>query len=212
MLPPAPMDPTPPRSTQLSLRPHGEREAEALLGRVPCCPRCDVNLSPTDHATGLAWRCPRCAGSSLNFGQFRHLIPGQHADEIWTTTLDEPVSPTVRAKCPECRRNMTAVLIPFQGREIELDICRMCQRVWMELQETRPHRIDISESACVRRPPVISLTGQKARGLLGEKLAILRATLKYNSVIREPTKRAGLFFLVVVGICFLIRVWIWHSR
>ncbi len=204
-------DPPPARSSELSLRPHAAQEAAQLLGRVPSCPRCEVNLTPTDHETGLAWRCPQCAGSSLNFSQFRKLVPEFHADEIWMTTLEQPVRPNRKACCPECHRNMTAVLIPFQGREVELDICSRCQRLWMESQDHQPHRIvqpnriDISEDAPIRKPPVISVTQSKARAPLREKIALLRSNLRLSSKERN-TELWEWIVIVVVFAIFLVLI------
>ena len=112
------------------------------------------------HGTGIAWRCEHCGGESLNYSQFRKLIPEQHANEIWLTAMEHPVVPRCPADCPECRRSMTAVLIPFQGREIELAVCRNCQRLWMENQENQRLRIDPEVTGSVRKPPVVAVKGR----------------------------------------------------
>jgi Zn-finger nucleic acid-binding protein len=201
-----PHDPLSSRNSELSLPPHVTVGAEQLLRWVPCCPRCQVNLTPMDHETGLAWRCPQCAGSSLNFSQFRKLVPEFHADEIWMTTLEQPVRPSRKTCCPECHRHMMAVLIPFQGREVELDICSSCQRLWMESQEDQthrleqPNRINISEDAPIRKPPVISVAQSKARAPLREKIASMHGNLRLASKERNPE----LWEWIVIVLIFII--------
>jgi len=99
------------------------------------CPRCHSALIPDKHSTGIAWRCHGCGGQSLNFSQFRRVIPDDHANGIWETAMLNPQAPSVRSLCPECQRDMAAVLIPFKERIVELDVCRGCQRVWLDRQE-----------------------------------------------------------------------------
>jgi len=110
--------------------------------RTPVCPRCHRPLGPLKHETGIAWRCAGCGGQSLNFSQFRRLIPEQHAREIWLTATEHPLHPRRRVDCPECRQEMSAVMISFHGREIELDLCQTCQRLWLEPVDGRPFRLD----------------------------------------------------------------------
>lgn len=99
------------------------------------CPRCHSALLPDKHATGIAWRCHGCGGQSLNFSQFRRVIPEDHANDIWETAMLTPRAPSIRSLCPECQRDMAAVLVPLKDREVELDVCRSCQRVWLDRQE-----------------------------------------------------------------------------
>ena len=99
------------------------------------CPRCHSALLPDKHPTGIAWRCHGCGGQSLNFSQFRRVIPDDHANGIWEIAMLNPQAPSIRSLCPECQRDMAAVIIPFKEREVELDVCRGCQRVWLDRQE-----------------------------------------------------------------------------
>ena len=138
-------------------------------GLIPVCPRCQVPLDGVKHPLGIAWQCAACGGKSLNFSQFRRLIPELHANEIWMTAMEQPVAPRRRVRCPECRRDMTAVLIPFQGREIELDLCRRCQRLWMEHRKSQLGQLDHGEAGPRRKPPVIRLTGRGVERGSGEK-------------------------------------------
>jgi len=102
---------------------------------VLVCPRCAVPLQGGDHELGIAWRCDSCRGQSLNFSQFRRLVPEEGARDIWLEAMKRPIAPPQRTCCPECRAAMHAVLIPFRGRNVELDICLPCQRLWMDAQE-----------------------------------------------------------------------------
>jgi hypothetical protein len=133
---------------------------KAGQGRMtPGCPRCQVALEQTAHGTGIAWRCVHCGGESL----IRRMIPELHANEIWLTVMEQPVKAQPGIRCPECCRDMAAVLIPFRGREIELDLCAGCQRLWMTPQEDRPWSIDEKPERKRPMPPVIRMKG---RGLV----------------------------------------------
>jgi len=99
------------------------------------CPSCDSALKALKHATGIAWRCAGCGGQSLNFSQFRRLVPEARANDIWETAMLEPRALSRRSLCPECQRDMAAVLIPVPERELELAVCRNCQRLWLDRQE-----------------------------------------------------------------------------
>ncbi len=144
-------------------------------GLNPVCPRCHVDLWGGRHATGIAWRCRKCGGESLNFSQFRRLIPELHANEIWMTAMEQPVAPHRRACCPECRREMAAVLVPFHGREIELDICRSCQRLWMDSQENQTGRLNRGDTEPGGKPPVIRMTGRGIERLFGQQMQRMRS-------------------------------------
>jgi Zn-finger nucleic acid-binding protein len=99
------------------------------------CPRCGTSLNPAKHYTGIAWRCTACGGQSLNFSQFRRIIPEARANGIWETAMLEPRAPSRKSPCPECHRDMAAVLIPMPERELEIEVCRNCQRLWLDRQE-----------------------------------------------------------------------------
>ncbi|MDB6070549.1 MAG: rhomboid family serine protease [Verrucomicrobiales bacterium] len=144
-------------------------------GLIPVCPRCHVNLLPAKHATGIAWRCSKCEGQSLNFSQFRRMIPNLNANEIWLTAMEQPVAPRRRSFCPECRRDMAAVLIPWEGREIELDVCRTCQRLWMENQENLRYKLESTQESPGPKPPVIRMKGRGLDRMLAEQLRRIRS-------------------------------------
>lgn len=63
------------------------------------------------------------------------MVPEHGANDIWMQAISRPGAPQQRTQCPECLAGMDAVLIPFRGRFIELDICRACQRLWLDRQE-----------------------------------------------------------------------------
>jgi hypothetical protein len=113
------------------------------MGKLtPTCPLCGCRLHPLRHLTGIAWRCSSCGGQSLNFSQFRRLIPEHNAREIWLDAMLHPDAPSHPLRCPECRRQMCAVFIPLREKQIELALCQACQRLWLEPQEdTRTLRV-----------------------------------------------------------------------
>lgn len=128
------------------------------------CPRCGGGLAPGKHDTGIAWRCPQCGGESLNFSQFRRMIPDEQVDVIWWTAKERPVAAPGGTACPECRRPMLAVLIPHQEEELELDICQGCQRLWRDGPRAAKasRRLDIGRGAPAK-PPVLEVKPRRAR-------------------------------------------------
>ena len=134
------------------------------------CPRCGGGLAPGKHDTGIAWRCLKCGGESLNFSQFRRMIPDEQVDVIWWTAKERPVAAPGGTACPECRRPMLAVLIPHREEELELDICQGCQRLWRDGPRAAKasRRLDIGRGAPAK-PPVLEVKPRRARpGRRGE--------------------------------------------
>ena len=110
------------------------RSAVRTGAGVLLCPRCGIPLRSAEHKLGIAWRCGVCMGQSLNFSQFRRMVPEKGANDVWLEAISRPVSPREATDCPECQGVMDAVLIPFRSRMVELDICRRCQRLWLDRQ------------------------------------------------------------------------------
>jgi Zn-finger nucleic acid-binding protein len=139
------------------------------------------------------------------------VIPGARVDDIWLTATAEPVISPYRGKCPECRRVMHAVLVPWQNREIELDLCRPCQRLWMDNAEnSAPLSIGatgtasrLAAFASLRKPPVVR-TGQSAReDKVSEefyaKLLKVRNILEKRGEPRATHRAAFALLVMVVG-------------
>jgi Zn-finger nucleic acid-binding protein len=184
-----------------------EPSAAAIPGRIiPVCPRCHVALEKTAHRTGMAWRCTRCGGESLNFSQFRRMIPDRQANDIWLTAMEQPVKPQPGICCPECRQDMSAVLVPFGGREIELDLCAGCQRLWMTPQEKTSWSLDEEPAARGTRPPVISMKG---RGLERNRPGSLLSGNGPQETGRDQEGRLRLWFLaVLLTVLWLLGYWL----
>lgn len=157
------------------------------------CPRCAAPLSGARHATGIAWRCSGCGGQSLNFSQFRRMIPDRNASEIWMTAMENPSAPRTRTRCPECRSDMAAVIIPFENRDLELTVCRNCQRLWMDSQEHTARQLRSSDGEPAPTPPAIRMTGSAMERLLSEKLRRVRRI----SSMPEPS--TIVLLLVIMG-------------
>ena len=113
-----------------------------------------------------------------------------------------PRAPRRRTLCPECQRDMAAVLIPMKDRELELEVCRNCQRLWLDSQEKlaghlttgappgpQPEAWTISASARER------LAGHLARSTRR------RFTGDYNIMFRAV-------FLGLLILYFIVRTWL----
>jgi uncharacterized protein YbaR (Trm112 family) len=96
------------------------------------CPRCRGGLAATEEAAGIVWRCGQCRGISMNFSQFRKLVPAWHANRIWEAALRDPRRAQPAVCCPECRRFMNALEARLPAGVLDLKLCLSCQRLWMD--------------------------------------------------------------------------------
>jgi Zn-finger nucleic acid-binding protein len=162
------------------------------------CPRCGRPLDGCDHALGIAWRCGKCGGQSLNFSQFRRMIPQHGANAIWDSATARPVPPRRRTPCPECHSGMAAVNLPLNGRMVELDICLPCQRLWLDRQEDGEAAASFSLS--VMPPPE---RGSRLRSWFAPRMRTSSAEEEEREDNASPEKRSvpGLVsFTILTGL------------
>jgi Zn-finger nucleic acid-binding protein len=164
------------------------------------CPRCSTALIPEKHKTGIAWRCTGCGGQSLNFSQFRRVVPEAHANGIWETAMLKPRAPSRKSLCPECQRDMAAVLIPMQERELELEVCRNCQRLWLDRQERIAGHL--TENAEPGPLPDVRPISAEAQIRMGEQLA---RGVRRRASAQVLGRGALLVFLIYLLLEFWVR-------
>jgi len=172
---------------------------------VLVCPRCGIPLQGGDHELGIAWRCDSCRGQSLNFSQFRRLVPEHGARDIWLEALKNPAAPRQRTHCPECLAAMHAVLVPFRGSNIELDICPPCQRLWLDAREEILITGLPGEPVKSVNPMRISYTqGKSDRVATEAMLAVLE-----NRADRQNKRRDKRRHLMAVSVALIAGVIAW---
>lgn len=191
------------------------RHADGVL----VCPRCEIPLRGSDHELGIAWRCGRCQGQSLNYSQFRRLVPEAGANDIWLEVATHPLRPRERTRCPECLADMDAVVIPLHGRSVELDICRPCQRLWLDRQEqgesATPGLVRVSAALPVER----RRGWFGARAPAGESVSSAQREALFSALERNAdgverklehrlTVRFTLYGMVAAGVCYLLCWWV----
>lgn len=115
------------------------------------CPRCTIRLQARRHELGLSWRCTACGGQSLNYSQFRRMVPEAGANSLWLDGILRPALPSAPVPCPECRAPMRIVPVPWRGREVDLCLCPACQRLWLDPPE-RPPSIPAPKSGPIGPP------------------------------------------------------------
>lgn len=114
------------------------------------CPRCDTLLEPDnikDHGVvANAASCPTCRGFFITLEQlteveleqrqrlfeFRRLLP---EDEQW-----KPLA------CPKCKKTMDKMQSQ-RDAHVTLDVCRACDRVWLDHDELNAIRTESLASA-----------------------------------------------------------------
>lgn len=186
----------------MSDRPDNERSVRHAAG-VLVCPSCGIPLRGSDHAQGIAWRCRACGGQSLNFSQFRRMVPEHGANDIWNEAAARPRPARLRTKCPECLAGMDAVFIPFRGHWVELDICRPCQRLWLDRDEGR----DGSALSLAPLAPALPTPQQQREQLF--------ALLQFRADVEEERKEGRMHLtalkiaLIAAGVVMLL-TWSWR--
>jgi Zn-finger nucleic acid-binding protein len=170
------------------------------------CPRCRTGLTAERHPAGIAWRCPGCGGQSLNFSQFRRLVPEPEANGIWESAMLHPRAPRRRALCPECERDMAAVLIPVRDRELELDVCRSCQRLWLDRQESLAGQLQDATAAGPQPEPrpVPPEARDRAAGGFARKVFRSRPSVVFD-VIGRLTVIGVLLYIIYRMILKIVR-------
>jgi Zn-finger nucleic acid-binding protein len=180
---------------------------------VLVCPRCGIPLQGGDHELGIAWRCRACGGQSLNFSQFRRLVPERGANEIWLEAAAKPGIPKSHTRCPECLAAMDAVQIPFRGGSVELDICRRCQRLWLDRHEDSAiPSLPAGGNAAALLPAAKAAlpTPQQQRDQL---FSMLEDFADYSDSRRErSSEREALIFGISAGVVTWLCLWTFPLR
>ena len=83
------------------------------------------------------YACPACGGVSGNLALLRQSWQPEFANTLWRAVRDaHPTDHGGALPCPSCRKRMhVAALQAAEGGEVQLDVCRTCQLVWLDAGE-----------------------------------------------------------------------------
>jgi Zn-finger nucleic acid-binding protein/Zn-dependent protease with chaperone function len=121
-------------------------------GRFQPCPRCGISLSPYVHQKVEMHRCMKCHGilapmkplQSLGIEELPEMRKSaalrqmKRMERRANAFLNRPASEGGRvypeSKCPDCRKPMTFVALPYKGMPLALS-CKPCGRAWFDAEE-----------------------------------------------------------------------------
>ena len=101
------------------------------------CPRCSIPLKTHVTQCSVHYACPKCDGRAGNLALLRRTLEPEFVNRLWRTVRDaHPTDHHGQLRCPSCRTRMhPAGLDSEEGAELQLDVCRVCQIVWLDADE-----------------------------------------------------------------------------
>jgi len=97
------------------------------------CPKCETLLNQTMTEKGMLWLCETCAGLAVNIAVLRKCLDTKIVREFWVKATNEG-QPSDR-KCPSCAQKLKQFTVGEYNRQVQLDLCKMCQLIWFDRNE-----------------------------------------------------------------------------
>lgn len=105
------------------------------MRREGLCPRCRAPLSGSDHQGVVTLVCPACRGLFLRGKDLRSQFgPAVHLIESAERALDQAAAALA---CPAGCRAMRRRFVPAARGGIHVDVCPVCDGVWLDHGEVR---------------------------------------------------------------------------
>jgi len=101
------------------------------------CPRCSIPLKTHVTSGSVHFVCPKCDGRAGNLALLRRTLEPEFANRLWRVVRDaHPTDHHGMLRCPSCKTRMhPAGLTTDEGTDLQLDVCRVCQIVWLDADE-----------------------------------------------------------------------------
>lgn len=117
---------------------------------TPNCPRCKTALTPDnvkDHGVmHNAWSCQSCEGFWISLEQLGEIESEERARIIEWRFLPPKDVQDAPLDCPQCGTKLEKV-ISTRDKHVTMDVCRACQKVWLDKGEMDAIRTDSLASA-----------------------------------------------------------------
>jgi Zn-finger nucleic acid-binding protein len=95
-------------------------------------------LKQTMTEKGMLWRCDTCAGLAVNVAVLRKCLDTKIVREFWLRATNE--SQLSERKCPSCMQTLKEFTVGEYNRQVQLDLCKMCQLIWFDRNELEMFR------------------------------------------------------------------------
>ena len=92
-----------------------------------------TSLSPTRVPDGLMWKCDVCSGIAANVSVLRQYLKGDTVQKLWLEAIT--ASTSSNRKCPSCTNILKDFTVSRGGRQMHLNLCRICQLMWFDKNE-----------------------------------------------------------------------------
>lgn len=77
------------------------------------------------------WSCNYCHSGFISFVMLSNLVPREFLDLV-----DRKGAKSEKQRpCPKCKRKMELIATHFNGKDLELDVCRRCRLLWFDSGE-----------------------------------------------------------------------------
>ncbi len=142
----------------------------------PRCPRCGVALAPIPRTPVLTYRCPGCDGRAATLAALRREHDSPELTELWFQA--RRASPAGGLACPTCPSSMKRVALDPRGLAIELDVCTICETIWLDPGELE--RLPVTPRPTSPPDPLLpgaedALVDARVRGYLAHQRSLAHA-------------------------------------
>ncbi len=98
----------------------------------PACPRCAKELIKRENRGVMRYSCTKCFGFAIEFPVLKQFMPPDEVDILWQGVENAPAG---TLNCSHCLAPMQTLMKDHGVRELELDLCRRCEVLWLDSGE-----------------------------------------------------------------------------
>lgn len=98
----------------------------------PVCPHCIADLDRhRAHSTNY-YSCPNDHGSAISLYSLKQLVNWSGLNALWLRSVD---APEIHMACSHCRKPYRQIVAELPEAQVELEVCRRCQFIWLDQSE-----------------------------------------------------------------------------
>ncbi len=97
------------------------------------CPACQAELVHCKNEYGNFWHCGDCGGTAVTLPLLKKFVAQEALNRLWRGAKDW--DHVAKRHCPGCANRMEEVPLMLPEGRLLLDVCEVCQFVWMDAGE-----------------------------------------------------------------------------